>query len=51
MKNALFASVAFSLLMTSAALAEDTVFPAKLAAHAILPANTIIAAPADAPTT
>lgn len=48
MKNALFASVAFSLLMTSAALAEDTVFPAKLAAHAILPANTIIAAPADA---
>jgi hypothetical protein len=48
MKNALFASVAFGLLMTSAALAEDTVFPAKLAAHAILPANTIIAAPADA---
>ncbi|MDW5318139.1 esterase-like activity of phytase family protein [Rhizobium sp. PL01] len=48
MKNALFASMAFSLLMTSAALAEDTVFPAKLAAHAILPANTIIAAPADA---
>lgn len=48
MKNALLASVAFSLLMTSAALAEDTVFPAKLAAHAILPANTIIAAPADA---
>lgn len=48
MKNALLASVAFSLLMTSAALAEDTLFPAKLAAHAILPANTIIAAPADA---
>ena len=48
MKNALFASVALGLLMTSAALAEDTVFPAKLAAHAILPANTIIAAPADA---
>ncbi len=48
MKNVLFASVAFSLLMTTAALAEDTVFPAKLAAHAVLPANTIIAAPADA---
>lgn len=48
MKNVLFASVAFSLLMTAAALAEDTVFPAKLAAHAVLPANTIIAAPADA---
>ncbi|OBZ96191.1 glycerophosphodiester phosphodiesterase [Pararhizobium polonicum] len=48
MKNALFASVALGLLMTSAALAEDTVFPAKLTAHAILPANTIIAAPADA---
>lgn len=48
MKNALLTSVAFGLLMTSAALAEDTVFPAKLAAHAILPANTIIAAPADA---
>jgi hypothetical protein len=48
MKNALSTSVAFGLLMTSAALAEDTVFPAKLAAHAILPANTIIAAPADA---
>ncbi|MCV9965790.1 esterase-like activity of phytase family protein [Pararhizobium sp. BT-229] len=48
MKNALFASVALSLLMTSGALAEDTVFPAKLAAHAVLPANTIIAAPVDA---
>ncbi|WP_421868279.1 esterase-like activity of phytase family protein [Pararhizobium sp.] len=48
MKNALLTSVAFGLLMTSAALAEDKVFPAKLAAHAILPANTIIAAPADA---
>jgi hypothetical protein len=48
MKNALLTSVAFGLLMTSAALAEDTVFPAKLTAHAILPANTIIAAPADA---
>ncbi|WP_455272066.1 esterase-like activity of phytase family protein [Rhizobium herbae] len=48
MKNALFASVALSLLMTTGALAEDTAFPVKLAAHAILPANTIIAAPTDA---
>ena len=48
MKHALFASAAFCLLMTSAAFADDTVFPAKLAAHAVLPANTIIAAPADA---
>jgi hypothetical protein len=47
MKHALFASVALGLL-TTAALAEDTVFPATLAAHAVLPANTIIAAPADA---
>ncbi len=48
MKNALFASVAFCLLMTTGALAEDKVFPAKLTAHAVLPANTIIPAPADA---
>jgi hypothetical protein len=47
MKHALFASVALGFL-TTAALAEDTVFPATLAAHAVLPANTIIAAPADA---
>jgi hypothetical protein len=46
-KHALFASVALGFL-TTAALAEDTVFPATLAAHAVLPANTIIAAPADA---
>nr|WP_246748537.1 esterase-like activity of phytase family protein [Rhizobium setariae] len=30
------------------ALAEEAVFPAKLVGHAILPANTIIPAPADA---
>ncbi|WP_275790252.1 esterase-like activity of phytase family protein [Pararhizobium gei] len=47
MKKSLFASVALGLLMTSGAFAADTVFPAKLAAHAVLPANTIIAAPAD----
>jgi hypothetical protein len=47
MKHALFASVALGLL-TTAALAEDPVFPATLAAHAVLPANTIIATPADA---
>ncbi|MBP1860795.1 esterase-like activity of phytase family protein [Rhizobium herbae] len=48
MKKTILAPLALGILMTSAALAEDTVFPAKLAAHAVLPANTIIAAPADA---
>lgn len=33
---------------TTSALAEERAFPATLKAHAILPANTIIAAPADA---
>lgn len=49
MKSVLFASVALALVMAGTASAEDKVFPAKLAAHAILPANTIIKAPADAP--
>lgn len=48
MTKALFASAALALVMTTTALAEDKVFPATLKAHAILPANTIIAAPADA---
>ncbi|THV25890.1 glycerophosphodiester phosphodiesterase [Peteryoungia ipomoeae] len=42
-------SLILSLLSTGAALADDKQFAAKLVSHAILPANTIIAAPADAP--
>ncbi|OAP40543.1 glycerophosphodiester phosphodiesterase [Sinorhizobium glycinis] len=41
-------TVAMTLLMATTALAEEKAFPATLKAHAILPANTIIAAPADA---
>ncbi|WP_331373941.1 esterase-like activity of phytase family protein [Sinorhizobium chiapasense] len=48
MTKAFFASAALALVMTTTALAEEKVFPATLKAHAILPANTIIAAPADA---
>lgn len=48
MKNHLFASVSLFLL-AAPAFAEEVAFPAKLVSHAILPANTIIAAPADAP--
>ncbi|WP_026619238.1 hypothetical protein M728_000914 [Ensifer sp. WSM1721] len=48
MTRSLFATVALTLLMSSAALAEERAFPATLKAHAVLPANTIIAAPADA---
>ncbi len=48
MKNYLFASVSLFLL-AAPAFAEEVAFPAKLVSHAILPANTIIAAPADAP--
>ncbi|WP_176085229.1 esterase-like activity of phytase family protein [Martelella sp. HB161492] len=40
---------ALATLAAGTALADETVFPARLAAHAILPGNTIIAAPADAP--
>lgn len=49
MTKILYASVALSLLMSSQAFAEEKAFPATLTAQAILPANTIIAAPADAP--
>ena len=48
MKHILFASCAF-LALASASHAAEKEFPAKLVSHAILPANTIIAAPADAP--
>ncbi len=49
MTKALLTSAALFVLFVSQASAEEKVFPAKLVSHAILPANTIIAAPADAP--
>lgn len=49
MTKALLTSAALFVLFVSQASAEEKVFPAKLINHAILPANTIIAAPADAP--
>lgn len=49
MTKALLTSAALFILFVSQASAEEKVFPAKLVSHAILPANTIIAAPADAP--
>ncbi len=49
MKKSLLASVSLFLIFASSAFADETVFAAKLVNHAILPANTIIAAPADAP--
>lgn len=41
-------AVALTLLSATTALADEKAFPATLKAHAVLPANTIIAAPADA---
>jgi len=49
MKNTLLASVSFVLLVTGSAAAGQQEFPARLAGQAILPANTLVAAPADAP--
>lgn len=49
MKNALLASVSFVLLIAGSAAAGQQQFPAKLAGQAILPANTLVPAPADAP--
>jgi hypothetical protein len=49
MTKALLTSAALFILFVSQASAEEKAFPAKLVNHAILPANTIIAAPADAP--
>ncbi|ACI54394.1 conserved hypothetical protein [Rhizobium leguminosarum bv. trifolii WSM2304] len=49
MKNVLFASVSLFILMTGSASADQQQFPAKLAGQAILPANTMAPAPADAP--
>ncbi|CCE95365.1 hypothetical protein SFHH103_00866 [Sinorhizobium fredii HH103] len=48
MTKSFLASMTLTLLMTTSALAEEKAFPATLKAHAVLPANTIIAAPADA---
>lgn len=49
MTKSLLTSVALFLILVSQSSAEEKTFPAKLVNHAILPANTIIAAPADAP--
>jgi hypothetical protein len=46
--NRLLASVALVALLAAPALADDQLFPAKLAGQAILPANTVVAAPTDA---
>ncbi|MFB2549556.1 esterase-like activity of phytase family protein [Ensifer soli] len=48
MRKTLLASAALLTLLPAFAQAGETEFPAKLVRHAILPANTIIAAPADA---
>lgn len=45
----LLASVALAALIGGSAAAEEKAFPAKLVGQAILPANTIVPAPADAP--
>jgi hypothetical protein len=49
MTKALLTSAALFILFVSQASAEEKTFPAKLVNQAVLPANTIIAAPADAP--
>lgn len=49
MMRPLLASVAIAALLAGQALAQEKTFPATLVSHAILPANTIIPAPEDAP--
>lgn len=49
MKNVLIASVSLFILVAGSASADQQRFPAKLAGQAILPANTMVPAPADAP--
>lgn len=49
MKKILLSSAVFLTLGTLHALAAGKEFPAKLVSQAVLPANTIIPAPADAP--
>lgn len=49
MRATLFAATAAAALFAFSASAEETMFPATLEAHAILPAATFIAPPADSP--
>lgn len=49
MRKILLSATAVALLFSTAARADEKEFPATLESHAILPANTVIAAPADAP--
>ena len=49
MRRSLLAAAAVIALTTTSSLAEDKEFAAKLVGHAILPANTIIRAPENAP--
>ena len=49
MRAPLFAATAIVALMSGYALAEEKAFPATLEGHAILPAATLVAPPADAP--
>ncbi|WP_113265502.1 esterase-like activity of phytase family protein [Agrobacterium cavarae] len=49
MKKILLSSAVFLTLGTLHAIAAEKEFPAKLVSQAVLPANTIIPAPADAP--
>ncbi|MDR6815038.1 hypothetical protein J2X76_000192 [Neorhizobium sp. 2083] len=49
MTRFLLATVALAALIGGSASADDKVFPAKLTGQAILPANTVVPAPADAP--
>ncbi|MCJ9669292.1 MULTISPECIES: esterase-like activity of phytase family protein [unclassified Neorhizobium] len=49
MTRFLLTTVALAALIGGSASADDKVFPAKLTGQAILPANTVVPAPADAP--
>jgi hypothetical protein len=49
MRRSLFMAAAIFALSSSSALADGKEFSSKLVGHAILPANTIIAAPENAP--
>jgi hypothetical protein len=49
MRTILLSATALTILMSGIAHAQDKEFPATLESHAVLPANTIIAPPADAP--
>ncbi|MBB6466500.1 hypothetical protein HNQ96_002365 [Aminobacter lissarensis] len=49
MRRSLYLAAAVVALTTASAFADETEFKATLAGHAILPANTIVAAPENAP--